>query len=346
MTTQRTGIAAAGNWIVDHVKIIDFWPQQDTLANILAISHGNGGSPYNVLKDIAILGAPFPLEAIGLIGRDADGEEILDDCRAHSIATAQLKMTDAAPTSFTDVMTMKSNGRRTFFHHRGANALFDIEHADLAATRARIFHLGYLLLLDRLDAPHDGHGTRAAALLAQAQSLGLKTSVDVVSEDSQRFPQIVRPALKHADYAILNELEAERTTGIATREGGAISYERLKDAARELLRLGVSEWVVIHFPEGAFAASSGGGGHFHPSLKLPPEFIAGTAGAGDAFCAGVLYGLHESWPMEKSLRLGVCAAAGSLNHPTCSEGMRPLAETLALADRFGFNADIGADHAP
>src|SRR5438477_8999048 len=99
MTTERTGIAAAGNWIVDHVKIIDFWPQQDTLANILAISHGNGGSPYNVLKDIAILGAPFPLEAIGLIGRDADGEEILDDCRAHSIATAQLKMTDRAPTS-------------------------------------------------------------------------------------------------------------------------------------------------------------------------------------------------------------------------------------------------------
>jgi hypothetical protein len=53
MSTQRTGILAAGNFIVDHVKIIDHYPQQDMLANILGESQSNGGGPYNVLKDLA-----------------------------------------------------------------------------------------------------------------------------------------------------------------------------------------------------------------------------------------------------------------------------------------------------
>ena len=35
--SERRGIAAAGNWIVDNVKIIDTWPQEETLANILSI---------------------------------------------------------------------------------------------------------------------------------------------------------------------------------------------------------------------------------------------------------------------------------------------------------------------
>lgn len=336
-TNPRTGIAAAGNWIVDHVKTIDVFPQQDTLVNILGINHGNGGSAYNVLKDIARLGSPFPLEAIGLIGNDADGEEILRDCRAHGIDTSQLKTTGLAPTSFTDVMTVKSTGRRTFFHHRGANALFDIEHVDLAATNARIFHLGYLLLLDRLDERDEKFGTRAAVLLEKAQSLGFKTSLDVVSEDSDRFPRIVKPALRHTDYAILNELEAERTTGIATRVVGALSIDGLKRAARELLGLGVREWIVIHFPEGGYALSRSGEECFQPSLRLPEGFVAGTAGAGDAFCSGVLFGVHENWPMEKSLTLGVCAAATSLSHPTCSEGVTRLDDALALIGKFGFN---------
>ena len=34
---ERRGILAAGNFIVDQVKIIDAYPEQDTLANILSV---------------------------------------------------------------------------------------------------------------------------------------------------------------------------------------------------------------------------------------------------------------------------------------------------------------------
>src|SRR4029078_13429583 len=122
-----------------------------------------------------------------------------------------------APTSYTDVMTEKEGGRRTFFHMRGANALWDGSDLSFSRVKARIFHLGYLLLLDSLDAPDAKFGTKAARLLAEAQAAGVMTSVDVVSEDSDRFARIVNPALKHVDYCILNEVEAGRTTGFKVR---------------------------------------------------------------------------------------------------------------------------------
>lgn len=95
---------------------------------------------------------------------------------------------------------------------------------------------------------------------------------------------------------------------------------------------------MIHFPEGGYARSSGGVEHYQPSLKLPAKFIAGTVGAGDAFCAGVLYGLHEGWPIERTMLLAVSAAASSLSHVTCSEGIKELNQVLTLANEFGFSS--------
>ena len=81
----REGVIAGGNWIVDRVKFIDAWPPEDSLANIQSELSGNGGAPYNVLKNLKRLGAGFPLEAVGLVGEDADGDTILEDCRRHGI---------------------------------------------------------------------------------------------------------------------------------------------------------------------------------------------------------------------------------------------------------------------
>jgi sugar/nucleoside kinase (ribokinase family) len=65
-------------------------------------------------------------------------------------------------------------------------------------------------------------------------------------------------------------------------------------------------------------------------------FIAGTAGAGDAFCAGVLLGLHEGWELPRCLQTGVCVAAASLSHPTCTGGMKSLSACLSLGKKYGY----------
>jgi sugar/nucleoside kinase (ribokinase family) len=338
--SPRQGILAGGNWIIDHVKIIDHFPAQDTLANILAESDGSGGSPYNILVDLAKLGASFPLEAAGLVGEDQDGRTILADCADHGIDTTALRQTSAAPTSYTDVMTVRETGRRTFFHCRGANALLDESHFDLASSNAKIFHIGYLLLLDRLDAISPDGSTGASRLLENATALGFKTSADLVSEDSNRFATVIRPVLPHLDYLILNEFEAARTTGVPITKDGKIVRAELARAAAELVRAGVREWVVIHFPDGAYARHASGAEAMHGSVNLPSDFIKGAAGAGDAFAAGALFGLHEGLPIGECLRIAVCAAASNLAHPTCTDGILPLDQCLKLGNSFGFRGGI------
>lgn len=340
-TNSHHGVLAGGNWIRDQVKLIDVYPQPEQLGNIRGQSEGTGGAPYNVLMDLAHSGAPFRLMGAGLVGKDALGERILDHCRQFKIDVRHLSSTNKAATSYTDVMTEQDHGRRTFFHARGANALWQGADLDFERARPRIFHLGYLLLLDALDQPDAKYGTKAARLLAAAQAAGIKTSVDVVSEDSDRFPRIVTPALRHVDYCILNEIEAGKTTGFKIRpEGGRLDPVALRHAAGALLQQGVRELVVIHFPEGAFARTRKGEDFWQPALRLPDKFIAGTAGAGDAFCAGVLLGLHEGRELPWCLRTGVCIASASLADPTCTDGVKSLATSLALARKFGFQPPL------
>lgn len=335
---QTRGILAGGNWIVDHVKLLDRWPPQDGLAQILARSAGNGGGPYNVLKDLAKLGAPFPLEAVGLLGDDADGRAIRADTAAHGIDATQLHVTNAAPTSFTDVMTVRATGRRTFFHAPGANALLAPEHFDFAQTRARHFHLAYLLLLDALDAPGPDGLPRSVEVLRRARAAGLRTSIDCVSARPEQFATLVAPALPETDVLFANDFETEQLTGIDLGRGATLQRAAVERAARDLIARGVRDWALIHFPEGVCAASSRGELIWQPAVRMPASEIVGTAGAGDALAAGVLCGRLQDWPMPRCLELGVGTAAASLRDGTCSNAVLPAADCLALGRRHGFLA--------
>jgi sugar/nucleoside kinase (ribokinase family) len=337
----RRGILAGGNWIIDQVKLIDVYPQPEQLANISAQMAGTGGGPYNMLIDLAQSGAPFPLAGAGLVGKDDYGHQILADCRRHKIDTRDINQTDKASTSYTDVMTERASGRRTFFHARGANALWDGSDLNFKKSKARIFYLGYILVLDALDVLDEEFGTGAGRLLAAAQTAGLKTCADVVSEDGDRFTKLVTPALKYVDYCILNEIEAGKTAGFNVRTpDGKLDTVALRHAAGALLQKGVRELVVIHFPEGALARNRRGEDVWQSSLRLSAKHIAGTAGAGDAFCAGVLWGLHEGWDLKRCLLTGVCIAAASLSHPTCTAGVKSIKTSLALARKFGFQPKL------
>jgi sugar/nucleoside kinase (ribokinase family) len=333
MSTQRSGILAAGNFIVDYVKIINAYPEQDMLASILSESQANGGGPYNVLKDLSAMQAGFPLAACGLVGDDANGRWIRQDCAAHGIDTTQLHQTTERSTSYTDAMTVQSTGRRTFFHQRGANALFQESHCDVTQTNARILHLGYLMLLDHMDSFAPDGRTHAAHLLAAASAAGLQTSVDMVSTEHPQFREIALSALPHTDHLIINEIEASR---VLARPLSASDAAALLTAAHDLLALGVRQTVTIHTEHGAAACTCESEQHFQPSLRLPAGYSQGATGAGDAFAAGLLYALHEAWPLPARLRLAACTAAASLSHPTPSGGMKPVPDCLALADTFGF----------
>lgn len=316
---------------MDYVKIVDHFPEENMLAYIISESMGNGGGPYNVLKDLAAMKADFPLAAVGMVGNDLNGTWIEADCRSNGIDTSQLHRSPLAPTSYTDAMTVRSTGRRTFFHQAGANTLLDGDHFDFTKTKARLFPLGYLMLLERLDQIDENGRTRASHVLERAKAAGLETSVDIVSTENPQFSQIARSALPYTDHLIINEVEAGKIVGCAldTDDLAGIS-----EAAEEILALGVGRSVVIHFEEGAVAAEKNAAVIVRGSLELPDGYSKGATGAGDAFAAGYLYGVHECWSLEKRIDLAICTAAACLTHPTPSAGLSPMADCLAIAHSY------------
>jgi sugar/nucleoside kinase (ribokinase family) len=337
---MRKGILIAGNWIIDQVKMIDVFPEEEKLVNIFTESSSNGGSAYNIIMALLHMQADFPLCGLGLVGDDARGDQIIEDCQVLGIDTTQIRKAEGAYTSYTDVMTVKGTGRRTFFHQRGANALLDMEHFDFSEAREKIFHLGYLLLLDKLDELEPDGRTRASKVLQKAKEQGYITSADIVSERSDRFKAIIPSSLPYIDYLFVNEFEAGMITGVETVVNGQINQERCAEAASKILEMGVNQWVLLHFPDGAVAIHKTGKMIFQPSIHLPADKISGAVGAGDAFAAGVLFGVHNDWDMERSLILGVCAAASSLFATTSSDGILPAEECMSLTSTYGFRGAI------
>lgn len=332
---MKNGICAAGNLIVDITYPIERWPKQSELTTITdGITQSIGGAVCNVITDLAKMDAGLPLEALGVIGKDPEGDFILEQLgRYPNVNLSLLKR--QGKTSFTAVMSDNETKARTFFQYRGANALFDESCVDWDAIHAELLHVGYILLLDALDQEDDTYGTKMARLLKTAQDRGMKTSIDVVTETGDRFKKLVPHALKYTDYCIINELEAQQITGILLRDETEKLYpEHMKEALIKIKELGVSTWAVIHCPEGGFGLDEKGTYIELDSLTLPKGYIKGTVGAGDAFCAGVLYGAQGKWTLERSIRLGICAAAASLSEMGATEGLRPVSQVMELEEKY------------
>lgn len=332
---MKKGICCAGNMIVDITYPIETWPKQNELTHITeGIQSSTGGSVCNTITDLARLAPQMPLVASGFAGHDTEGDFILQEMGKYPNIDLSMVRRDGR-TSFTAVMSNNQTKERTFFQHAGANAYYGEEHIDWDKLDVDIFHIGYILLLPHLDEPDAEYGTKMARLLHRAQKAGMKTSIDVVSESGDRFARLVTPALKYADYCVINELEAQQTTGVCLREeDGTLHTERMPEALKKLKELGVSTWAVIHCPEVGCGIDENGQYFEVPSLKLPKGWIKGTVGAGDAFCAGILYAAEMELSMEEALKLGACSAAASLSEVSASDGVKTAEEVLKLYDIY------------
>lgn len=337
VSDMKKGICVAGNLIVDITYPIERWPRESELTTITeGITRSTGGLVCNDIVDLAKLDPEMPLQALGIIGEDPEGEFILEELGKHKNIDLSL-IRHRGKTSFTAVMSNNESKARTFFQYRGANALFDESCIDWDKINADIFHIGYILLLDELDREDEEYGTKMARLLAKAQSKGFKTSIDVVSESGNRFKKVVSPALKYTDYCVINEIEAQQITGVLLRDdNGKLYADNMKEALAAIKTLGVSTWAVIHCPEGAYGLDEKNEYMSTRSLSIPKCDIKGTVGAGDAFCSGVLYGAWKEWSLKESLRLANCAAVAALSRIGATEGLASVEEVMKFEEKYPY----------
>ena len=318
MTEERNGIAVLGSLLVDKIYTISAYPEAGALTKIRDISLAVGGCVPNVAIDMKKLSPELPVFAVGCIGRDAEGEFLKKTLKESSVDTSNISES-SVPTSFTAVMSVEG-GQRTFFTYPGASSEFGLREANIDNLNARMLHLGYFLLLDKVDA---GDGVK---ILKAAKDRGITTSIDLVSENSDRY-SLVLPALPYTDNLIINEVEAGALTGISPER------KNLFKIAERLIELGVRERVIIHSPEISILKTREDS-YALPSYELPNGFISGTTGAGDAFCAGALIGIYENRCESEILELASCAAVSALSKPDATSGLREEAEAVALCKNF------------
>lgn len=312
------GIAIAGTIIVDRINEISRYPERSELTKILSIKNATGGLVPNVAVDIKRLDKSVPVYAFGRVGCDSDGDFALELLRREGIDTDGVSV-GSLRTSFTEVMS-EIGGQRTFFTYPGSSSNFGADDIELDADKIGMLHLGYFLLLDKVDA---GDGE---LILKAAKKKGIRTSIDLVSENSDRY-SIVRPLLKYVDNLIVNELEAGKIAGLVPTE------ENIPKIMKELLDLGVCERVIIHKTECSYLLSHKGFVTL-PSFDLPSGFIKGTTGAGDAFSAGCLYAIYKGLSDTEILRFGSIAALGALREADSISGMADFGELEMLSSGF------------
>ena len=303
--TQKSGIAVAGTILVDKLNEIGAYPASGELTKILSVSRAVGGAVPNVGIDIKRVDPSITVRAVGKIGNDSEGDFLVSTLEENGV-DASLLVRGEKPTSFTDVMSIVG-GQRTFFTYPGACADFGFEDVDFENLDVKMLHLGYFLLLDKVDG---GDGEK---ILKAAKEKGIKTSIDLVSENSNRY-HIVKSCLKYTDNVIINELEAGMIAGIEP------CRENLEKIAHSIKDMGVSERVIIHMPETGVCLSDNGFFEL-PSWELPKGFIKGKTGAGDAFCAGALIGIYRGLDEMGILTLAQKAATASLASPDSIGGM-------------------------
>ena len=331
---EEKGITIAGNIIIDVVKNIENYPEIGMLANVSEVAYAVGGCAPNTAIDLAKMDRRIPINVIGKVGTDENGKYIVSVLQKHGIGVDKISYTSKAPTAFTDVMSIPS-GERTFFHKRGANAEFSPADIDIDKLGCSMLHIGYILLLDMFDAEDKEYGTVMARFLSEVQKKGIKTSIDVVSDSSGEYGKKITPALKYCNYVIINEIECCNIWNLDARTKNGPNKANIRLAMEKTLAAGVKELVVVHCKEMSFALNAKGEFTEVPSLNVPPEDIKGTVGAGDAFCAGCLYGIYNGYGEKQMLEFASAAAACNLLEANAVDGMKPRNEILELAEKYG-----------
>lgn len=335
LSEKRRGITVAGTLIVDRVKNIDRFPPQGMLANILSVKRAVGGCAPNTATDLAVIDNTMPVSVIGCVGDDEDGRFLMSSLQKHGIDISDIRVLDNEQTSFCDVMSLPT-GERTFFSCRGANARFSPRDVNLSALSCQLFHIGYILLLDQFDAEDREYGTVMARFLHDLKERDIKTSVDVVSSSTGDYPEKILPVLPYTDYLIINEVEICNVWGEDPRNAdGTLNVDTIYRVMKKTMARGVKEKVVIHAKEAGFCLSEDGTFTKVGSLCIPKEMIAGSVGAGDAYCAGCLYAIYNGYTDEEMLKFASAAAACNLFAENSVDGMRSKKEIDKIMERYG-----------
>lgn len=245
-----------------------------------------GGHACNVSVDLVQLGLPKSrLRVVFPAGHDMFGRFLLESLKAKGVR-ADPVITEQASTSLDLILVAEGEDRR-YHADPGANIVMSADPVLelLRKHRPRLFYAGGAGLLNRMDA-------RLDAVLKEAQALGARTFVDIVSPYWQTWA-FLQKALPLTDFFHCNLDEAAGFTGL----------RQPRKALAAICRLGAKHVFLTMGDKGVLAAVPGA------VIRVPAFSVKVTdpTGAGDAFSSGLLLKIYQaldSGKQPESLSVG------------------------------------------
>lgn len=230
-----------------------------------------GGAPFNVAWHLKAFGLD-PL-LVSRVGEDAPGREILAAMRRWGLSTDGIQRDDRHRTGEVRVAVHRGQPE---FRITDQCAYDHICLPDLGGWRPSLLYHGTLALR------HDGSRGTLKRLLDR---IAAPVFVDVNLRNPWWRRDTILPLLSSARWLKINEAEldllAEPTGTIRERAADMLSRHRLE---RIIVTLG---------DQGAFAI--GRDGECHAAAPAARLAVVDAVGAGDAFAAACILGLHHGW---------------------------------------------------
>ncbi|MEM3546839.1 MAG: carbohydrate kinase family protein [Candidatus Bathyarchaeia archaeon] len=230
-----------------------------------------GGHAGNVSIDLLQLGLKAgDVYLASVVGRDVFGDFVERFLTERGVRV-RLNRVDA-PTSKNLILVVKGEDRR-FHVDAGSNLFLDRKFIEdtVEELKPRVFYIGGAGMLGEFD-----YGL--PEVLDKARSIGALTFLDIVAPYSKGW-DFFREAIPHCDIFHCNLLEASKIT----------SEENALNALKSLKGLGCKFPIITMGDKGLIAL-------FKNILIEMPAFkvnVVDPTGAGDAFCAGLIFKLVE-----------------------------------------------------
>ncbi len=249
---------------------------------------------------------------IGNLGEDGFGDYVLNTLQSQGVQVDKVRRTREHGTSAT-VVLVSADGERTFLHHVGTNAVTSEEDIDLEFVKqAKVLHWGGPSVMPRLD------GEPIGRVFKQARESGVKTSMDTCFDGKGIWFAHIEHALPNLDIVMSSLEEAQRYTGKQAPEEIADFY----------LSFGPEVAMIKLGNDGVFVKGAQEAHH------IPAHDVTAvdTTGAGDASCAGFLYGYLQGWDLLRCGRLANAVGGLTVQVMGGAEAIHSLRETLAFME--------------
>ena len=286
--------------MVMYPEIADF--QNDTkLVDRITIT--TGGDACNNSIDFAALGNSVTY--IGRISTDVIGQYLTSQMESRGIDMSHAVYTDTPQTKMN--ILVNPSGDRSFFYYPGSSAELTVDDLDFgvldgceAVQVGSAFHMPLF----------DGNGS--AKLFAEARKRGALTSMDITSDFSGKWNEIIEPCYPVLDYFLPSIEQAGKVAGTSDE----------REIAKFFLDRGVKNVVIKMGSRGCLCANKNES-FMLDTFRVP---VRETTGAGDAFVAAFITAALDGYSFEKCAVFGSASSAMVIQEIGATTGIKSFDE--------------------